>query len=98
MKRVIKAAEEKPSASKYTTYTRSLDTMIKDANRKAGIGELDKAMFTLDRAADHLEIINNKIKSSGEEDFHELYIEYYNKIKHLEDLILREMDRDYGDA
>ena len=92
MKRVIIAAEEKPSASKYIRYKRSLDTMIQDANRKADREEFDKALFTLDRAADHLEIINNKIKSSGDEDFNALYKKYKKEIKKLEDSILEEME------
>lgn len=92
MKRLIKAAEEKPSASKYTGYRRSLDTMIQDANRKADRGELNKALFTLGRAADHLEIINTKINSSGNEDFNELYKKYKKEINKLEDSILEEME------
>lgn len=82
MKRVIIAAEEKPSSSQYTGYVRSITSLITDAKRKAAKGQQHKALYTLDRAKDHLNILRNKFKFSKE--FEQIYNKYIDEIKDFE--------------
>ena len=84
MKRVVKANAETKSNPKYASYAGSIENFLKDVSRKISRGEYRKALFTLDRAEDHLNILHNKAKSDDAlEDFNADYYAYKKKIDTL---------------
>lgn len=92
MKRVVVAATTEPAKSACIRYARSAENFIKDARRKIAEGRDPMyAIYSLERAEDHLKILKSRVKSveppEVADEFLSVYTSYMSQIQEVKDEI-----------